>query len=462
MDIDAEYACIHFGNFKNFTKKNIGRTHAQFNPSRMSIEDLDVYGHNAIIIDNGSHTIKAGFECADTPRCTLQSIIGTPRHKGIMVGMRMKDFWFGDEAVHKRGILSLNYPIQQGIITDWDKIEILWNHIFYNELDIQPEEHPILMTESPVNSTANREKMTEIMFETFNIPKYYIAVQEELAMYASDNQTGIVIHSGDAATHIVPIVKMKAVKNAIQSLDFGGKILTDYMQSILIERGYSFTTNSEWEIVKDIKEKLGYVAVDFDDEYQRSQISSEIEANYELECVITIGNERFRCCEPLFQPSLLDALDQYTCSQRMGIHKLLHTSVLKCREDVRSELLGNIVLEGGNTLFDGIKDRLEKEIHNVMLGKNLVDACLKKWNYKSNEYVNILCQDVVDMIYEYGEVDKDERIYNKLYKTKLIVQPHRKYSVWIGGAMFARNDEFKNEWITKQQYDEIGAGAIHR
>lgn len=366
----------------------------------------------AVVIDNGSGRCKTGVAGEDAPKAVFPAVIGVPKQKGIMVGSGTKDEYVGDAAMARRGVLIIKYPLEHGIVTNWDDMEKIWHHAFFSELRVDPQEHPVLLTEAPLNPKANRERMTQIMFESFSIPAFYVAIQAVLSLYASGRTSGIVIDSGDGVTHTVPIYEGYSLPHAVLRIDLAGRDLTHWMSKLLMQKGYSFTTSAELEIVRDIKQQLCYVAEDYEKELAGADSNSSLEKEYELPDgqVITVGQERFQCPEALFKPEMLG-------NEMTGIHLTTYNSIMKTDIDIRKDLYNNMVMSGGTTMFAGIANRVQKEV------ESLAPASMK---------------------------------------IKVVAPPERQYSVWIGGSILSSLSTFQQMWVSKNEYEEMGPAIVHR
>lgn len=363
-----------------------------------------------LIIDVGSGYIKAGFSGEEGPRAVFPAIVGKPKVPGSLP----QDYYFGAQAEEMRAELVLSYPIQHGLIEDWEGFEQLLDHTFTNELRVVPEEHNVMLTEAPLNPKINREKLTQLLFEKFNVPGLYIAINAVLSLYSAGKFTGIVLDIGDGVACCVPIFDGYALPHSILRINLAGRDLTDYLLKILSERGYHLMSQAEREIVKDLKEKTCYVALDFDEEMNAVKSGANKDVTYEMPdgSVISIGSERFRTPEVLFKPSLIGR-------EYGGIHEQLFQSISKSDVDVRKDLYQNIVLSGGSTLFAGLPERLTKEVQKLA----------------------------------------PSNISNKV---KVIAVPERKYCVWIGGSILSSISTFSCMWITKEEYQEAGPSIVHR
>jgi len=373
----------------------------------------EIFGR-AIVLDNGTGISKNGYAGEDQPRSVFPTVLGRPKYGNIMPEVKdyAREWYIGQEAMELKGVMLLQFPISHGQITDWPAMERIWHYTFYSDLRVDPSEHPVLLTEAPLNPRNNREKMAEIMFETFNVPALYIATQAVLSLYSSGRTTGTVIDIGDGVSHIVPIFEGFALSHAIERVDLAGRDITNYLKRLLRQKGVSLTTSAEVQIVRDIKEKLCYVAIDPEKEMMLSKKISGMEKTYMLPDGETIraGVERFIAPECLFNPSVIG-------KEIEPLDDMIVNAINECDVDLRRDLFDNIVLSGGSTMFPGIKERITKEIKEQI-----------------PESVNV----------------------------RIIAPPERMYSVWIGGSILSSLKTFSKMWISKREYKEMGPQVIHR
>ncbi|VDP27645.1 unnamed protein product [Schistosoma curassoni] len=347
-----------------------------------------------------------------------------------MAGALEGDDFIGPKAEEHRGLLSIRYPIEHGIIRDWNDMERIWAYIYgKDQLMVNSEEHPVLLTEAPHNPKRNREKMAEIFFETFSVPALYISMQAVLSLVLQlpvkepdtrfpssksgkrrsrrEKAVGVVLDSGDGVTHAVPIYEGYALPHAIERTDLAGRDVTRFLRLLLRKEGADFHTTSEFEIVRQIKERACFISLN------PSKVEAmEALASYPLPdgSTLEIGPARFRAPELLFRPDLMG-------QEYFGIHQVLAYAIQKSDMDLRRMLYENIVLSGGSTLFKGFGDRLVLELKRL--------------------------------------APKDAHL-------RISAPQERLYSTWIGGSILASLDTFKRMWISKREYDSEGARVLHR
>ncbi|KAK8148093.1 Actin-like protein [Beauveria asiatica] len=354
--------------------------------------------HNApIVLDNGSGTIRAGFAGEDLPKCVFPSWVGRPKHLRVLAGALEGDVFIGQKAATDlRGLLKIHYPLEHGIVTDWDDMERIWE-----------QKHPVLLTEPPLNPRSNRDTAAQILFETFNVPALHTSIQAVLSLYASGRTTGIVLDAGDGVSHAVPVYEGFAMPSSIRRIDVAGRDVTEYLQTLLRKSGYVFHTSAEKEVVRLIKETVSYIAPDprkEEREWLGVKANDSKYAEYTLPDghKLKIGAERFRAPEILFDPEIIGL-------EYPGVHQIVVDAINRTDLDLRKSLYSNIVLSGGSTLTKGFGDRLLTELQKLAV--------------------------------------KDMRI-------KIFAPPERKYSTWIGGSILAGLSTFRKMWVSIDDWHE--------
>ncbi|KAL8713857.1 MAG: hypothetical protein Q9220_002002 [cf. Caloplaca sp. 1 TL-2023] len=365
--------------------------------------------HNApIVLDNGSGTIRAGFAGEDLPKCYFPSFVGRPKHVRVLAGGLEGDVFIGQRAQELRGLLKIRYPLEHGIVTDWDDMERIWQFVYTEELKTLSEEHPVLLTEPPLNPRSNRDTAAQLLFETFNVPALYTSIQAVLSLYASGRTTGVVLDAGDGVSHAVPVYEGFAMPNSIRRIDVAGRDVTEQMQLLFRKSGHVFHTSAEKEVVRTIKEKTCYVAPDpKKEEREWSQHNGKPDGKIVEHVLpdgnkIKVGSERWKAPEILFDPELIGL-------EYPGIHQIVIDAINRTDLDLRKSLFGNIVLSGGSTLCKGFGDRLLHEVQRLAV--------------------------------------KDMRI-------KIFAPPERKYSTWIGGSILAGLSTFRKMWVNIDDWHE--------
>ena len=369
-----------------------------------------------IIIENGTGNCKVGFAGDKSPYSVFPTIVARPRHLVDAAGVNL---FIGDDAQVKRRVYwNISNPVDNGFITNFDDMERIWHHCFYNELGdrIQPEDllNDVVLIEPSLNSGENREKMAEIMFESFNIQNSLcIANEAVLALYSYGLNTGISVDVG-VASKVVPVIEGKVVTHGVsREFNISGDELNLYLGELMKEIGYTFDLNEQF-ILKDVKEKSCFVVLDFEE-----KMKTLTEATHEIYDgrVLSLGNVAFRGPEVIFQPSLMKSKNI-----SKGIHQIVYESAMKCDSAIQSNLFANIVLSGGHSMLPGFDKRLQKELGNLVPLDTSIEICFED------------CK--------------------------------RRNASWLGGSMLASSEHLSSSYeqisITKDEYDDIGPTIVHQ
>ncbi|EPY79641.1 actin-related protein 2 isoform 1 [Camelus ferus] len=284
--------------------------------------------------------VKCGYAGSNFPEHIFPALVGRPiiRSTTKVGNIEIKDLMVGDEASELRSMLEVNYPMENGIVRNWDDMKHLWDYTFGPEkLNIDTRNCKILLTEPPMNPTKNREKIVEVMFETYQFSGVYVAIQAVLTLYAQGRR-----------------------------LDIAGRDITRYLIKLLLLRGYAFNHSADFETVRMIKEKLCYVGYNIEQEQKLALETTVLVESYTLPDgrIIKVGGERFEAPEALFQPHLINV-------EGVGVAELLFNTIQAADIDTRSEFYKHIVLSGGSTMYPGLPSRLERELKQLYLERVL-------------------------------------------------------------------------------------------
>ncbi|XP_071057411.1 actin-related protein 3 [Onthophagus taurus] len=398
----------------------------------------------ACVIDVGTGYTKLGFAANKEPQFIIPSAIGIKEtakvgdqsSRRLCKGVEDLDFYIGDEAFDATGY-SVKYPVRHGLVEDWDLMERFLEQCIFKYLRAEPEDHYFLLTEPPLNTPENREYTAEIMFESFNVPGLYIAVQAVLALAASwvsrsledRTLTGIVIDSGDGVTHVIPVAEGYVIGSCIKHIPIAGRNITSFIQSLLREREIGIPPEQSLETAKAIKERYCYICPDIAKEFAKFDADpAKCIKRYEGINSVTkqpfgvdVGYERFLGPEIFFHPEFSNP--DFT----IPLSEIVDDVIQNCPIDVRRPLYNNIVLSGGSTMFKDFDRRLQRDL------KRTVDARLKL-----------------------SESLGGGRIKPKPINVNVVTHHMQRYAVWFGGSMLASTPEFYQVCHTKAAYEEYG------
>ena len=389
----------------------------------------------AVVLDVGSNTTRAGFGGQSQPSVIMPSVVGRLREKARLdddgggtptttttttTTTSRKAMYVGDEAVANRGALLIKYPVEYGVVTNFDDVELVWRYVFDEKLRVDASVSPLLVVEGEcMNPKCNREKLTQIAFETFNVPYFYLAPSPPLILGAAGGRTTGLSVDLSEITRIVPVYEGYFLSHCVQKgFEVNSRLVTEHLGKLLARNnpGVSFMTRPTYFALSDVKKQLAYAALDWDQE--KDTFSGSQERQYKLPGgkVITVGTERFECVEALFRPELAGV-------EMSGLAGHVVNTVRLCHADIRQELLSNVVLAGGGSSLPGLASRLQKEVEKELLGRRDLAAGMH---------------------------------------VQVLAPPGGDLKAWEGASLLASRRGFTDKCVSSDEYDEYGPTLVHR
>ncbi|XP_072573464.1 actin-like protein 6B isoform X1 [Paramormyrops kingsleyae] len=420
-----------------------------------------VYGGDevgALVFDIGSFSTRAGYAGEDCPKADFPTSLGVQVDEeggGELAGEQEKatggrTFYLDTNALHvaRAGVETVS-PLKNGMIEDWEAFRAILDHTYCKHIKSEPSLHPVLMSEAPWNTRVKREKLTELMFEHYNIPAFFLCKTAVLTAFANGRATGLVLDSGATHTTAIPVHDGYVLQQGIVKSPLAGDFITMQCRELFQEMNIDIIppymiaakepvregappnwtkkdklppVTKSWhtymcnEIIQDFQASVLQVSDSPYDEQVAAQMPT---VHYEMPSGYTTdyGAERLRIPEGLFDPSNVKGLSGNTM---LGVGHVVTTSIGMCDIDIRPGLYGSVVVTGGNTLLQGFTERLNREL-----------------SQKAPPSMRL-----------------------KLIASNSSME--RRFSPWIGGSILASLGTFQQMWISKQEYEEGGKQTVER
>ncbi|KAL7714721.1 hypothetical protein QTN25_007809 [Entamoeba marina] len=305
-----------------------------------------------LVIDVGTSSVKALYGGQTNITTTFPTVVGTSKVINPLIGIDIQSSYVGEEALSKSGVLKLNYPLSNGLITNWNDMEQIWYHTIYYKLKRAPGEHPVVLSHSHNTSQNDLKKTIQIMFESFDVPCLSSFLQEQLSMYSTGKSNGITVQCGESGCTIIPIIDGKANLKNKEVVNVTGNDMNDYFALSLIKNGLNINFQCNGPLITQQREQFCYVSQDYFNEIQHIQPKL-----YKLpdDSMLKIDDEMITCPEALFNPKVLNINDD-------GIHTSTIQVLSKYNNEISNELINNILLCGGNCMYNGCIQRFENEM----------------------------------------------------------------------------------------------------